>query len=42
MRMVAENSEIAIAMMRVITERLASTLRDYGRAIADREHAPTG
>ncbi|MGD8577689.1 MAG: cyclic nucleotide-binding domain-containing protein [Lysobacterales bacterium] len=42
MRMVAENSEIAIAMMRVITERLASTLRDYGKAITFRENAPTG
>ena len=37
MRMVAENSEIALAMLRVLTERLASTLRDYGKAMADAE-----
>ncbi len=32
--LVEENSEIAIAMMRVLAERLASTLRDYGKAMA--------
>ena len=39
MRMVEENSEIAIAMLRVMAERLASTLSDYGRVMADREQA---
>ena len=34
LRMVEENSEIASAMMRVLAERLASTLRDYSRAMA--------
>jgi len=34
LRMVEENSEIAIAMMRVLAERLASTLREYGIAMA--------
>ncbi len=33
-RMVEENSEIAIAMMRVLAERLASTLREYGKVMA--------
>jgi putative ABC transport system ATP-binding protein len=45
MRMVEENSEIALAMLRVLTERLASTLRDYGKAMADAEKtaaAPKG
>jgi len=30
LRMVEENSEIARGMMRVLAERLAATLRDYG------------
>ncbi|HLF31111.1 MAG TPA: ABC transporter transmembrane domain-containing protein [Xanthomonadales bacterium] len=34
--LVEENSEIAISMMRVLAERLASTLRDYGRVMAER------
>jgi len=34
LRMVEENSEISIAMMRVLAERLASTLRDYGKIVA--------
>jgi ABC-type multidrug transport system fused ATPase/permease subunit len=38
-RMVEENSEIALAMLRVLTERLAATLRDYGKAVA-REDKP--
>ena len=37
MRMVEENSEIALAMLRVLTERLAATLRDYGKAVASQE-----
>jgi CRP-like cAMP-binding protein/ABC-type thiamine transport system ATPase subunit len=36
MRMVEENSEIAVAMMRVLAERLASTLRKYGMLMAER------
>jgi ABC-type sulfate/molybdate transport systems ATPase subunit len=40
MRMVEENSDIAIAMMRVLAERLASTLRDYGKVMS-REKNPT-
>lgn len=31
--LVRENGEIAIAMLRVITDRLASTLRDYGSLV---------
>lgn len=34
MPLVEENSEIAIAMMRVLAGRLASTLRDYGKVMA--------
>jgi putative ABC transport system ATP-binding protein len=34
MRMVEENSDIAVAMMRVLAERLAATLREYGKAMA--------
>jgi putative ABC transport system ATP-binding protein len=37
MRMVEENSEMALAMLRVLTERLAATLRDYGKAVAAQE-----
>jgi ABC-type phosphate transport system ATPase subunit len=37
LRMVEENSEIAIAMMRVLAERLASTLRDYGKVMTGQE-----
>jgi putative ABC transport system ATP-binding protein len=37
MPMVEENSEIAIAMMRVLAGRLASTLRDYGKVMAARD-----
>jgi ABC-type bacteriocin/lantibiotic exporter with double-glycine peptidase domain len=33
MRMVEENSEIAVAMLRVLSERLAATLRDYGKVV---------
>ena len=36
LRMVEENSEIARAMMRVLAERLAATLRDYGEAMAEK------
>lgn len=39
MRMVEENSQIAVAMLRVLTERLATTLRDYGKAMAREEVA---
>jgi ABC-type multidrug transport system fused ATPase/permease subunit len=34
LKMIEENSEIATAMMRVLAERLASTLRDYGKVMA--------
>jgi len=37
LRMVEENSEIAVGMMRVLAERLATTLRDYGRVMATTE-----
>jgi ABC-type bacteriocin/lantibiotic exporter with double-glycine peptidase domain len=33
LRLVEENNEIAISVMRVLTERLASTLHDYGTAM---------
>ena len=36
--MVDENSEIAGAMMRVLAERLATTLREYGEIMAGKEH----
>lgn len=36
LRMVEENSEIATAMMRVLAERLATTLRDYGEVMAEK------
>lgn len=36
LRMVEENSEISRAMMRVLAERLASTLRDYGEVMAEK------
>lgn len=36
LRMVEENSEIASAMMRVLAERLAATLRDYGEIMAEK------
>jgi putative ABC transport system ATP-binding protein len=42
LRLVEENSEIAIAMMRVLAERLASTLRDYGKVMADKEQSAAG
>jgi CRP-like cAMP-binding protein len=42
MRMVEENSDIAIAMMRVLAERLASTLRDYGKVMAREKNATEG
>ncbi len=42
LRMVEENSEIAIAMMRVLAERLASTLREYGKAMAVPEKSAAG
>jgi len=42
MRMVEENSDIAIAMMRVLAERLASTLRDYGKVMAREKKAAEG
>jgi putative ABC transport system ATP-binding protein len=42
LRMVEENSEIAIAMMRVMAERLASTLREYGKAMAVAEKSAAG
>ena len=38
LRMVDENSEIAGAMMRVLAERLATTLREYGEMMAGKEH----
>lgn len=37
MRLVEENSAIAIGMMRVLAERLASTLRDYGKAMTRKD-----
>jgi energy-coupling factor transporter ATP-binding protein EcfA2 len=37
LRMVEENSEIASAMLRVLTERLATTLREYGELVAEKE-----
>ena len=39
LRMVEENSEIAVAMMRVLAERLASTLRKYGMLMAEHQEA---
>lgn len=42
MRMVEENSDIAIAMMRVLAERLASTLRDYSRVMAKEKNVTEG
>jgi CRP-like cAMP-binding protein len=42
MRMVEENSDIAIAMMRVLAERLASTLRDYGRVMVKEKNVTEG
>jgi putative ABC transport system ATP-binding protein len=42
MRMVEENSQIAVAMLRVLTERLATTLRDYGKAMAREDAAASG
>jgi CRP-like cAMP-binding protein len=42
LRMVEENSEIAIAMMRVLAERLASTLREYGKLMAGPEQPAAG
>ena len=38
LRMVDENSEISGAMMRVLAERLATTLREYGEMMAGKEH----
>ncbi|MGH8034621.1 MAG: cyclic nucleotide-binding domain-containing protein, partial [Lysobacterales bacterium] len=38
MPLVEENSEIAIAMMRVLAGRLASTLREYGKVMAASEN----
>jgi len=37
LRMVEENSEIAVAMMRVLAERLASTLHKYGMLMAEHQ-----
>ena len=34
MRLVEENSDIALSMTRILAERLATTLRDYGRVSA--------
>ncbi len=42
MRMVEENSDIAIAMMRVLAERLASTLRDYSKVMARGKESAEG
>jgi putative ABC transport system ATP-binding protein len=42
LRLVEENSEISIAMMRVLAERLASTLRDYGKVMAEKEQSAGG
>jgi CRP-like cAMP-binding protein/ABC-type branched-subunit amino acid transport system ATPase component len=42
MRMVEENSDIAIVMMRVLAERLASTLRDYGKVMAREKKTAEG
>jgi putative ABC transport system ATP-binding protein len=39
MRMVEENSEIAVSMLRVLAERLASTLQEYGTVVAEKEIA---
>jgi ABC-type bacteriocin/lantibiotic exporter with double-glycine peptidase domain len=39
LRMVEENSEIASAMMRVLAERLAATLREYGEIMAEKEQS---
>jgi putative ABC transport system ATP-binding protein len=36
LRMVEENGEIARAMMRVLAERLAATLRDYGELMTEK------
>ena len=33
-RLIEENSDIAVGLMRMLAERLASTLRDYGRVAA--------
>jgi len=35
--MVEENSDIAIAMMRMLAERLASTLQQYGKVMMAEE-----
>jgi ABC-type methionine transport system ATPase subunit len=37
LRMVEENSEIARGMMRVLAERLAATLRDYGQLMKEKQ-----
>ena len=37
LRMVEENSDIAIAMMRMLAERLASTLHEYGKVMMAEE-----
>ncbi len=42
LRMVEENSDIAIAMMRVLAERLASTLREYGKVMAVQQNSAAG
>lgn len=42
LRMLEENSEIAIAIMRVLAERLASTLREYGRVLDVQEQPAAG